>query len=382
MSLNQSFSLKNTPYHILITEDIESIQKEWNSVNVKDVFLSYDFLNALQKSPPSGVRNIFVFVAEEDTAIGVLLFQYKRVKLSHSIKTDTDKIVKSTALKCLSFNLLVSGNMAVTGEHSQYFNKAVDSEEIILKTIPKVRKFLKSKGVRISTVLSKDYYDSKQKFRANKYLEFQVEPNMIFDIKPSWVSVDDYTNDFKSKYRVRYRRARKKVSEISIRKLTISDLKTYKEDMHSLYKSIADQVNFNLFYLNQNYFIELATQLGDRFICNGYFLEDKLVGFITLIENDQILDAHFLGYDFNANHQHQLYANMLYDIIEHGIKHNYATISFSRTASEIKSSAGAVARDMNFYAKATNPLLNLFLRRGFKYFETTEEWQPRSPFKD
>lgn len=367
---------------MLITEDIESIKKEWESVNVKDVFLSYDFLKALQKSPPSGVQNIFVVIQEDNVSIGVLLFQYKKVKLSHSIKTDKDKIVKQTALKCLSFNLLVSGNMAVTGEHSQFFNKSVDSEEIIIKTIPKVRAYLKSKGIRVSTVLSKDYYGVKQKFRANKYLEFKVEPNMIFDIKPNWTSVDDYINDFKSKYRVRYRRARKKVSEISIRPLSIADLNTYKEAMHALYKSIADQVNFNLFYLNQDYFIELATQLGDRFICNGYFLEDKLIGFTTLIENDQTLDAHFLGYDFNLNHQHQLYANMLYDIIAHGIEHNYTTISFSRTASEIKSSAGAVARDMNFYAKATNPLLNLFLRRGFKYFETTEEWQPRSPFKD
>jgi len=93
------------------------------------------------------------------------------------------------------------------------------------------------------------------------------------------------------------------------------------------------------------------------------------------------MEAHYLGYDKSKNAQHQIYLNMLYDLIKEGIDARVDKIQFARTALEIKSSVGAVPYDMLCYLKHKTTWKNKFLPKLLSFMVPEKEWQPRSPFK-
>ncbi len=76
-----------------------------------------------------------------------------------------------------------------------------------------------------------------------------------------------------------------------------------------------------------------------------------------------------------------LYLNMLYDMTAYAIKKQYDHIIFARSAMEIKSSVGAEAEEVYGIIRHTNPIINLFVRRLFGYFDPKVEWKSRNPFK-
>ena len=129
---------------------------------------------------------------------------------------------------------------------------------------------------------------------------------------------------------------------------------------------------------------------SDKFRFFGYYTEGgdnnnsspEFVGFFTTIQNREVLEAHFLGYDESLNHSHQIYLNFLFDIIKNGIDNQSKSIVFARTAHEIKSSVGAKAHDMYLYMRHENPIINRLLPYFLKVLSPREDWQPRQPFKE
>ena len=76
-----------------------------------------------------------------------------------------------------------------------------------------------------------------------------------------------------------------------------------------------------------------------------------------------------------------LYLNMLYNMTEFGINHQFKKIIFGRTALEIKSSIGATPVIMSGFIYHRNKLVNKFLGKIFKNLEPETVWQQRHPFK-
>lgn len=89
---------------------------------------------------------------------------------------------------------------------------------------------------------------------------------------------------------------------------------------------------------------------------------------------------HFTGYDHTINKEFAIYSNMLYDMVGLGLNRGVATLSFGRTALEIKSTIGAVGADMPAFIKYNNPWVHRFLIPLINQFNNTG-WIPRHPFK-
>ena len=205
---------------------------------------------------------------------------------------------------------------------------------------------------------------------------------MVFNLNTGWSTTDDYKSALHKKYKRRYSAAlKKKVSIVSV-SLTLEDLKTYETAIFKLYKSVSDNAGVNSFVLPSNHFYELKKALGKQFNLIGYFKDNVLVGFFTLIENKSVLETYFLGYNSKLNHKHQLYLNMLYDMIDFGVTNPFKSIVFARTAMEIKSSVGAKPKPMVLYVKHTNnTFANVLLKAIVKYLNPLKPWQERHPFK-
>src|SRR5690606_5139000 len=126
---------------------------------------------------------------------------------------------------------------------------------------------------------------------------FSTQPNMIFEIRDHWKSERDYTDDLSKKYRDQHKRARKKNNDVTMRKLSLSEIIANNHKIYELYFNVAKNAPFNTFWLARNHFIALKELLRDKFLLYGYFSGDTLIGFDTLIKNGKSMDTYFLGYD-------------------------------------------------------------------------------------
>ena len=121
----------------------------------------------------------------------------------------------------LKGHVLVLGNLTHTGQHAMYFNQnsITQSEffDLVFKAFDELEQLIKTQyNKKIHAVLLKDFFkndpihQAKHVFDSHKLHQVAVQPNMIMPIQPNWKHMDDYVASLNSKYKTRYKRARKK----------------------------------------------------------------------------------------------------------------------------------------------------------------------------
>jgi len=385
----------------LKTFQIYSTSKElpntWDSFLNHDVFLQSSYLKALEKGAPSNIQLFYVGVFDNETLVGIAILQRVQLYLHDMFrKTEVScfkAFFKNIISKVLKGNILVVGNLTQTGQHGIYYDKnRIHSDAYFsllfnaLETLKNNIKTTQNKTIR--AIMLKDFflddniYINKSAFNSYNLNRVSVQPNMILTIQSNWLKIDDYVNDLHKKYRDRYKRAKKKLGNIKRIELDLESIKANSEKLHKLYLNVSNNAQFNTFILPENHFYSYKLQLKGDFKVFGYYLENKLIGFYTLILSNDILETYFLGYDIEQQYNNQLYLNMLYDMLAFGIENRYTSIIYARTAMEIKSSVGAKPKAMVLYMKHTNRFFNALLKPVFKLMNPSQNWQERHPFKE
>lgn len=382
--------------HYKIYNTFSELPETWDVLVKHDVFLQTAYLQALENAAPNNLELFYIGVFKSDVLVGVAVTQRVQLYLQDMFrKTDTScfkTYMRDVISKILKGNILVIGNLTHTGQHGLFFNRNEISQVAFFKVtqtaLHDIKTIIKAKQNKtIRMFVLKDYFENnpihkeKESLDAAKLHQVIMQPNMLFSVKKDWLTIDHYTAALHKKYRDRYKRARKKLNGVKAVELSLNDVKENSETLHHLYLNVSNNAKFNTFILPENHFYSLKLQLKDNFRIFGYYLEDKLVGFYTLILNNTSLETYFLGYDGEHQYSHQLYLNMLYDMLKFGIENQFKTIVYARTAMEIKSSVGAEAKTMLVYLKHTNTLMNALLKQIFKLMNPSQDWEPRHPFK-
>lgn len=397
---------KNAGYQIEVSSSIQPIKEAWDKVApAHNLFLRSTYLQTLENFPPDKMTFKYVIFYKDNQAVGISYNQVYHLKIEDSLQQQANEepakipyciitaftnAVKKWFIKRAEFNLLICGNMLLTGEYGYYFNSNIDQAKIaslIQESMDTLQGILDKEQSKISIHLVKDHKIEtadvlKEQLQKETYHPFLMQPCMHMEVRPNWDSFDKYIEDMSSKYRVRARRARKKGEEITKKELTLAEIEANEERIHALYKLIADGAGFNAFLLHKKYFTELKRSLGDTYKLTAYYINNELVAFYTAIFNHEEMDAHFLGVDNSFNRDYQVYLNILYDLVETAINGKAKHIDFARTALEIKSSVGAVAQDLLCFFKHRSTISSKFLQLVFDSLNPKEEWQPRSPFKE
>ena len=376
---------------IKIFETIKYLPENWNAVAAANHFLQIPYLQVLERSAPTNMQCFYIGFYEKSELIGVSLAQYLDLnKLESFGERDNffKKFIRNFIFRNFASHTLFIGNNMITGQNAFAFNKEISFEKIsfILRQSSKeLEAYFKQKGTKIHLVSFKDFYQNCavefKKFAFEKVYEFKTQPNMIFEIPINWKSNEDYYNAFSKKYRDQYKRAHKKFEGILVKELDIEAVLFHENKINELYHHVAKNAPFNTFFLAKNHFSTFKKQCGDGFKIFGYFLEEKLIGFHSVLLNDDVLETYFLGYDDQVQKDKMLYLNMLYNMTEFGIINNFKKIIFGRTALEIKSSIGATPVMMSGFIYHSNKFVNLFLGKIFKNLEPETLWQQRHPFK-
>jgi hypothetical protein len=374
----------------------KELPHEWSGQATHDIFLQKSYFNALESVSPKNMSWFYLGVFNGNELVGVAVIQRVELYLEDIFRNYKDACYKQKfkhfVSRFLRGNMLVVGNLMHTGQHGIYFDANAISQSEFLETInsaiDELKVTIKKKyKKRIRIIVFKDYFKDdaihweEEFFSVHKVHKVSVQPNMIMDIRPNWNNLDAYLSDMTTKYRQRYKVARKKAGFIIKQELTLFEIEQQSKQLYKLYKTVSDNAKINTFILPKGHFCALKRELDGNFRVFGYYLEDTLIGFYTLILNNSILETYFLGYDESHQYKNQLYLNMLYDMADFAIENKFKSIVYARTAMEIKSSIGAKPRKMQVYLKHTNYAMNLFLKRILKLMNPKQEWDERHPFK-
>lgn len=358
---------------------------------MKNIFMSREYLEILEKSAPKNMKCHYIGLFKESELVGIALSQFLDLNKLESFG-ERDRCIKNSIrnfiFKNFCSHVLIIGNNMLTGQNAYAFSDKVSLIQA-LKSLKKASEELamrfQEKGLKVHITTFKDFatkeIESFQQAGFQDSYQFSTQPNMIFDIPNHWKKEQDYIDALSKKYRDQYKRARKKADGIEKRKMRLEDIIKHEETIYDLYHHVAKNAHFNTFFLTKSHFRTLKELLKDNFLFYGYFLDEKMIGFNTLIKNGEVMDTYFLGYDDSIQREKMLYLNMLYDMIAYSINKGFKEIIFARTALEIKSSVGAKPQKMFGFVKHCNPIVDLVVPKAFCYLDPEVIWQERNPFK-
>ena len=385
----------NTNTALFFSSVDEISDKIWSHLKCEtNLYLHRNFLRSIEKNHPTIQFKYIVLVDENSVpkafaSIQIIDFYVDTIK--NDLKSFITK-AKRFGKKLHIFpddkplKILICGNTFASGEHGIFINHNQDKKTIIKELAKAILHLTNSdKTLKIDAFLLKDFVNESlfitDELTDYSYHPFSVEPNMILRLDENWHNFDDYLQALKTKFRVKAKKALQLSKSLRIENITLENIEIQLPEMTKLYQKVATNASFNLADFNLKTYKDLKAQLGDNYLLKTYWLDNKIVGFMSGIINNNSLDAHFVGIDYQLNRPYAIYQRMLYDYIEIAIQQKVNVINFGRTASEIKSSVGAKPQDLTMYVRhkksITNRILKLFLQRV-----QPTPFQQKFPFKN
>ena len=303
----------------------------------------------------------------------------QNIKISERLKGAINWLFCKSAPK-----IMFCGNVFLSGEYGTFLKKDENKDDRFHELATALRTLMKQTK-RLHAVFVKDFQEASlpitDQLKTFGYAPMNVEPNMIIALSPEWRSFDDYKDALKSKYRVKANKADSKSKDLVAKEFSAEKIAHYTDQLQALYENTIANANFNAQILNLNTYTKLKEAFGDQFIVKGYFLKDQLVGFLSAMQNQENLDAHFIGLDYSLNKNYAIYPRILNDYVRLGILHQKKYINLGRTASEIKSTLGAKPQDLTCYIRHKRSFLNSLMKPFIKNIKI-KDFKEHEPFKE
>lgn len=367
----------------------------WKELNcAHNLYFSSNYLEAIEKHNSHLSFYYIVLKNKNEKAIAFANLQIINFQLEE-IEKDTSSIFKKiTSIgrrltiipREKPLKIINCGNTFVSGEHGIFIKKG-ENKRLILRKISKGilhHTENSNKENPIDMFMMKDFMAESlpitKELISLGYYSFNIEPNMILKINPKWQDFEDYLDVLKTKFRVKAKKAMKLSNNLVTKEISVLNFDEHLLKMTELYKKVVTKAAFNLGEFNLQTYKSLKTKLGDSYILKSYWIDDKMVGFMSGMINNSHLDAHFVGIDYELNKQHAIYQRMLYDYIKIAIDNKIEVLNFGRTASEIKSSVGAIPQDLTVYIRHKKSIRNKFLKLFLLKIQPTK-FNQKFPFK-
>ncbi len=365
-------------------------EKHWNEVQKgsNNLYLKYEYLKAVEESQDNLSFRYMVFYKEKKP-VAIAYVQVLQVKWSDSIKDQDCHPLKvgKNLLGDKSSKFLVCGNVFSSGENGFAHTSDLSVEEAyqaLMNGLYRLRRSEKILG-EVSSVIVKEFweksYDKLAIIKRFDYRDFEIEPNLVLKVKDKWESITGYLNDLTSKYKKKYKEVMKKSSTLVINELNAEEIINQKERIKFLFDAVHEKADFKFGHFDASGFYFMKKNLKKEFIFRAYYLDNLMVGFAAMFVNGSILDANYVGLDYDKNRDFGVYHRMLYDFVEVAIAKQCKELCYGRTASEIKSSIGATPVNMKIFMRHRNTLSNKLIKPLIKLIQPSS-FEMRNPFKE
>lgn len=389
--MNRSRLFQNISFY----HHIDQIPSEiWTELNcASNIYFHPDYLQSLESNNTQLTFFYVVIKDQNQKAISLATVQVIDFYID-SIPSDQQGILHTIACIGRQFKILPKekplkilniGNPFVSGEHGIFIQQNQDKRKIVRSLAKAVLNYTEHHfDFTVDVFIMKDFVEDSlpisNELISLGYYAFNVEPNMKLHLSSHWNSFDDYLAALKTKFRVKAKKALKISDELRMEEVTSENIAIQLKPMTELYLTVSSKAPFNLGDFNLKTYQDLKQHFGENYLLHSYWLNDQIVGFLSGVMNGTTLDAHFVGIDYTLNKTYGIYQRMLYDYIRFAIKNQLETVNFGRTASEIKSSVGAVPEHLTVYIRHKKSITNRFLRLFLQRIQPTE-FNQKFPFK-
>ena len=366
-------------------------QEDWNLVvSDRNVYLSIAYLQALENALEDQLEFRYA-ISYADTGEPVLVAVYqlvvfvdKRRQYSADLCNLSYHIHKKIA-DVFTINVLVCGNVFCDGENG-FLSRLITNDQAMDEVAAITESLKREPGIKekSSITLFKEFWPSSTSYsdrlKRMSYRDFMIDVNMVLTYHESWETMDDYFKSMKTKFRTRAKSVYSKSEALEIQDFSAEDIERNAGRIEQLFGNVLEKSDFSFGRLNAQAFANFSRNLGDQFSFRGAWLNDQLVGFSTALFNGGVIEANFVGLDYNLNKEYSVYQRFLYDYVEQGLNKGCAELQLGRTAELVKSQIGALPTNMKLYAKHRKSVSNLLLKPIIQSISPSE-FELRIPFK-
>lgn len=375
---------------------VDSVQDlphdDWNKVvNGRNVYLSLEYLSAIEEALSDQMQFRYA-ISYSDTneplvvaAYQLVEFVDKRRQYSQDLCSLSYHLHKAIA-DVFTINVLVCGNVFSDGENG--FLSRLISEKDAVREVAAMTESLKRQPAikeKSSITLFKEFWSESTEhsdvLKEFSYRDFMIDVNMVLKFHDSWKNMDDYLASMKTKFRTRAKSIYSKSKALQIVDFTEEDIHRNAERIELLFGNVLEKSDFSFGRLNAQAFANLKRNLKDRFLFRGAWLNEELIGFSTALINGDVIEANFVGLDYELNREYAVYQLFLCDYVEQGLKLEMKELHLGRTAELMKSQVGALPQNMKLYAKHRKSVPNLLLKPIIQSISPSE-FELRIPFKE
>lgn len=340
--------------------NIKNVQNEWQKIELSN-FLHIDFLRVYYQHHRK-IKHLFIMDA--NMRLYAHVFKLTFDKTSNYLKNNS---LSNILLSFISFDVLYLTNSFITNIPSFISDKLINLDQL-LNVI----------SLNYSIIVIPEFLFKKMRVENENYTKIEVEAEMVLEIRSEWQTIEDYMSDLRKKYKNKVRNIIKKTNNLKIRKLDVNDLENYALDFHLLFTQIVRSSQFKGPEFNTSTFVSFVSQ--GFMTVNGYFLNDRLVGFSSEMQNDKIMYSYYVGFDKDLNKSLPIYGRILVESIRTAIKVKKTRLILGRTANEYKSNFGAFPIRSFVYLKVKNKFFNMIFRPIYNSLRI-KKWHQRRPFK-
>lgn len=374
---------------------------EWQSLSRQSpVFLNPAYLSIVEKCTYTNMLSRYVVVYRNKKPCGIIYYQVITFKAGTlgDLLTGQGQSERSRRLSMFEkyiesnrneelLRLFTCGNNLVSGNYGFAFSNDIKKQtvtELLLNITETVAREEKIRGA-ICAILIKDFHEPLEPpklLEEEKYTRFAVEPNMVVDIPEGINNKEEYIELFSKKYRNRAKTIFKSLGSLQLKELSVPEIQKHEKEIYTLYENIFDRAKFKLNKLPADYFSKVKALFEEQFRLTALFKEGRMLAFGScFLMPDGDLEAHYIGFDYELNNEYNLYQNLLYQMIEGGIKNGCKRVNLGRTAAEIKTTVGAKPEELICYLKPQNTVSRV-IQKPFIAMLQPAEWTPRNPFKE
>ena len=364
-----------------IVSSVNSLnEKKWNlKFENTNPFLHTNFLKIFEKH--NSVNSISpVYIKTKNGNFYGHLIKIDSSKIANYLTNNSRVRFKKILLKKIKFQFFCFGNTYLSNIPSCDFeNEGVFEEELdaIFSTL--------KKKYNVKLFLLPDYFLKYLSFNKETKTKlspcFKIDPDIVMELNEQWNSFEDYKQDVSSKYKKRIRKVYNKSKDLVVKKIEKKDIKSIVPELQTLYNNVHNKSSFSGPALNIRCYEDLANYSIINFCVHGYYLKGSLIGFSSEFYFEKTLYSYFIGLDYSYNTKYSLYNRILYDSISNGIEKKALKIVYGRTASEIKSTIGAVPIESKSAVFFDSKILRFMLYPIIKYL-SPKKWRQRNPFKN
>lgn len=382
-----------TDLDIAVFKSVNDISKaDWERVlKDRNVYLSLYYLEAIEESLKDEIMfRYLIFYNEKSLAVAIAAIQFVTFYDKGSQEREALCLIRTQIKNHLidsnGVKVLTCGSPFSCGENGFLFTSEITEKEAyrnLSKGLNQLQKAEKD-NIKAPVILLKDFWPESDLadaiMKADGFKDFMIDVNMVMKIDASWKSREDYLQSMVTKFRTKAKSALKKSEILITYDFQEEDIIKHQQEIDKLYLSVVEKSDFNFGALNAGTFVYLKKNLKEKFIVRGYFLESTLVGFSTAFLCDKIMDANYVGINYELNREYAIYQRMLYDYVELAINTECIELRFGRTAEEIKSTIGALPINMKLYVRHKSAVKNSLLRPVVNAI-TPSSFEQRYPFK-